>query len=50
MIIIIDDQFVSSDGANVGSIEVIDGVKRFVPEGDPLSAQDIELILQELKK
>ncbi len=49
MIIIIDNQFVSSDGATVGSIEVIDGVKRFIPEGDPLSALDLRKVLEALE-
>ncbi len=49
MIIIIDNQFVSSDGTTVGSIEVIDGVKQFVPEGDPLSADDLRKVLEVLE-
>ena len=49
MIIIIDDQFVSSEGATVGAIELIDGVKYFVPEGDALTAEDIRKVLEELE-
>ena len=48
--IIIEDQCINDKDENVGSIEIIDGIKCLVPGGDPLNIDDLKKIINELEK